>query len=118
MAGTHEDAVRIVELSKLGAMLGVPEVAIAIHADDFDPDSVDLRDLGIQKMLGYFETIATLVKNGLLDADLVRDWVSVAGLWKRVGPAAMRAREREGIPTLYENIEAMATGQLGAAQTA
>jgi hypothetical protein len=118
MAGTHEDAVLIVELSKLGAMLGVPEVAIAIHADDFDPDSVDLRDLGIQKMLGYFETIATLVKNGLLDADLVRDWVSVAGLWKRVGPAAIRAREREGIPALYENIEAMATGQLGAAQAA
>jgi hypothetical protein len=53
----------------------------------------------------------TLVKNDLLNRDLVYDWLWVAGSWDRVGPAAKRYRERTGVPYLYENFEALASGQ-------
>ena len=39
MAGTHEDAVLVIELAKLAAMSGVPEAARAMFADDFDPET-------------------------------------------------------------------------------
>jgi hypothetical protein len=55
--------------------------------------------------------VATLVKNDLLSRDLVYDWLWVAGTWDRVGPAALRAREAAGVAVLYENFEALATGQ-------
>jgi hypothetical protein len=117
MAGSHDDAILIVELSKLGAMLGVAEVAGSLHAEDFDPDAVELTDPDLQRMLGYFETIATLVENDLLDRELVLDWVWIGGIWERIGPAAKRARERAGFPGLYENVEALAAAQRAAAHS-
>jgi hypothetical protein len=108
MAGTHEDAVLIVELAKLGAMSGLGDAAGKIFADDFDPDAAELSDPEVRLVLGYNETVATLVKNGLLNRDLVVDWLWVTGTWARVGPAALRAREQAGVPVLYENFEALA----------
>ncbi len=111
MAGTHEDAVLVVELAKLGAMNGLAEAAGKIFADDFDPDAAELSDPSVRIVLGWNETVATLVKNDLLDRDLVYDWLWVAGTWDRVGPAALRAREAAGVAVLYENFEALAAGR-------
>jgi hypothetical protein len=109
MTASHNDAMLIVELSKLGAMLGVPEAARTILGSDFDPDAAEMTDPAVQTILNFTETIATLVKHGLLDRDLVDDWIWIAGFWARVGPAAERARERTGAATLYENVEALVT---------
>jgi hypothetical protein len=57
------------------------------------------------------ESIATLTKRELLSAELVDDWLWLEGIWSRVGPAALRAREKFGEPRLYENFEALATGE-------
>ena len=46
----------------------------------------------------FFETVATLVKNDLLNRELVCDWLWVAGPLDRVGPAAIRVREAAGVP--------------------
>jgi hypothetical protein len=105
---SHEDAMLIVELAKLGTMSGLADAAGTIFADDFDPEAAELGDPAVRTVLGFNETVATLVKNGLLDRDLVRDWLWVAGTWERVAPAARRARERAGVPALYENFEALA----------
>jgi hypothetical protein len=110
MAGTHEDAVLVVELAKFGAMIELGDAAGKIFADDFDPETADLGDPAVRTVLGFNETVATLVKNGLLDRDLVLDWLWVAGTWDRVGPAAKRAREQSGSSVLYENFEALASG--------
>lgn len=110
MPGSHEDAILIVELVKWGTMSGLPEAAGTIFADDFDPDGVEANDPAVRTVLAFNETVGTLVKNGLLDRDLVHDWLWVAGTWARVGPAAKRARERAGAPQLYENFEALAAG--------
>src|SRR2546430_2092760 len=115
MAGTHDDAMLIVELSKLGAMSGLDEASRTLWADDFDPDTAEVNDPAVQKTLYFYETIGTLVKNGLFDRDLAYDWLWAAGAWAKVGPAAERAREKAGVAELFENFEALAAGQrLGA----
>jgi hypothetical protein len=115
MAGSREDAMLVVELSKLGAMMGLDEASRDLFADDFDPERAEVSDPSVQRILFFYETIGTLVKNGLLDRDLVNDWVWSEGVWKKVGPAAERAREKAGTDALYENFEALAAGQrLGA----
>jgi hypothetical protein len=111
MAGTHQDAVLIVELAQWGAMNGLADAAGKVFADDFDPDTAELSDPAVRIVLGFNETVGTLVKNDLLDRDLVYDWLWVAGTWDRVGPAALRAREAAGVAVLYENFEALAAGQ-------
>ena len=111
MAGTQEDAALVVGLAKLGAMNGLGEAVGSIFADDFDPDAAELSDPSVRIVLGWNETVATLVKNDLLNRDLVYDWLWVAGTWDRVGPAALRAREAAGVAVLYENFEALAAGQ-------
>jgi hypothetical protein len=117
MAGSHEDAMLIVELAKWGAAIDLGVAASAIWSDDFDPDSAEMTDRPVQTLLTFYETVGTLVKNGLLDRDLVYDWLWAAGVWSRVGPAATRARERAGVPQLYENFEALAAGQAQTAAT-
>jgi hypothetical protein len=111
MAGTREDAQMMVELAKWGAMIDQGEASRKVFSDDFDSDAADALDPEVQTTLVWHETIGTLVKNDLLDRDLVYDWLWVAGAWDRVGPAALRAREKSGVPQLYENFEALAAGQ-------
>jgi hypothetical protein len=111
MAGTHEDAVLMIELAKFGAMIGLGDANGTIFSDEFDSETATLGDPAVRTVLGYNETVATLVKNDLIDRDLVYDWLWVAGVWDRVGPAALRAREQAGVSVLYENFEALAAGQ-------
>jgi Domain of unknown function (DUF4760) len=111
MAGSREDATLIVELAKWGAMMDLGEAARTIWADEFDPDTAEMTDPAVQALLTFYETIGTFVKNGLLDRDLVYDWVWAAGVWDRVAPAVARARDRMSVPQLFENFEALAAGQ-------
>src|SRR5205085_272730 len=111
MAGTREDATLMVELAKWGAMIDLAASNRVIFADDFDPDAADMRDAEIQSTLVFYETIGTLVKNGLIDRDLILDWLWVKGPWERCAPAVNRARDAIGMPALYENFEALANSQ-------
>jgi hypothetical protein len=111
MAGTREDGMMMIELAKWGSMIGVPEASRAIFSEHFDPGAVEAGDKHVQAILNFNETIGTLVKNDLLDRELVYDWLWIAGSWDRVGPAALRAREKAGVAALYENFEALASGQ-------
>lgn len=108
MAGTKEDAAMIIELAKWGAMMDFGAATAALFADDFDAETAAMSDEPVRTVLVFCETIGTLVKNGLLDRELVADWLWVGGLWQRVGPAARRAREEMSEPRLYENFEALA----------
>jgi hypothetical protein len=115
MAATRDDAMLLVELSKLGAMMKLDQASRTVFADDFDPDGAEVTDPSVQALLFFYETIGTLVKNGLFDRDLVYDWLWAAGVWAKIGPAAARARAKAGVPELFENFEALAAGQgLGA----
>ena len=108
---THEDAVLMVQLAQWGTSLGIESAMPHVFSDEFDPNSADVMvDEAVRKILMFGESIATLTKHDLLSAKLVRDWLWVEGMWSRVGPAALKQRERFSEPRLYENFEALATG--------
>lgn len=104
----HHDAALIVSLSAWGTAMGLEEAFASVFADDFDPGSADAADAPVRRVLQFGETVGTLCRHGVLDQALVRDWLWVEGLWQRVGPAALAARERFGEPRLFENFEALA----------
>src|SRR5262245_4698365 len=74
MAWTNDDAALVVELAKWGAMIDLGDALGRIFADDFDPDAAGINDPPVRTVLNFFETVATLVKNDVLDRDLVYDW--------------------------------------------
>ena len=104
---THEDALLMTQVLQWGALMGLDEALGRIQADDFSPETVDDRDPSVRKALGFAEVIGTYVKQNVLDRDLVLDLFSLGLMWRRLGPAALRARERVGEPRMYENFEAL-----------
>jgi hypothetical protein len=110
MPATYDDAALIMQIVRWGTEMGIDDAGQAIFADNFDAKKASADDLPVGKMLSFFETLATLVKHGILDEALVLDLWWVPGTWARVGPAAIRERERIGEPRLYENYEALAKG--------
>jgi hypothetical protein len=110
-APTHEDAQLMIQLAQWGTALGIQEAMPAVFAEDFDPESADaMENPAVRTLLMFGESIGTLTKRDLLSAELVHDWLWVHGIWSRVGPAALRARDKFGEPRLYENFEALANG--------
>ena len=100
----------MIQIAQWGTSLGVQDAMPRIFADDFDPDTADaMSDQAVRTMLMFGESIGTLTKNDLLSVELVRDWLWVEGIWSRVGPAALKQRDKFGEPRLYENFEALAT---------
>jgi hypothetical protein len=100
----------MIQLAQWGTSLGIQEAMPRIFADDFDPDAADaVSDEAVRTILVFGESIGTLTKRDLLSSELVHDWLWVEGMWSRVGPAALRAREKFAEPRLYENFEALAT---------
>jgi hypothetical protein len=106
---TYEDAQLMIQIAQWGTSLGTHEAMARIFAEDFDPEAPEaIDDDAVRKLLVFGESIGTLTKHGLLSAQLVNDWIWLEGLWARVGPAALRMRERHGEPRLWENFEALA----------
>ena len=110
-APTREDAFLMVQLAQWGTSVGLGDALPKVFADDFDPETADtMNDDAVRTLLQFGESIATLTKHDLLSTELVHDWLWIEGIWSRVGPAAIRAREKFGEPRLYENFEALAKG--------
>ena len=83
----RQDAALLVQLAQWGSMTGLEEALHAVWADDFDPETASAEDVFVARVLNWGETIGTLTKNGLIDTDLVLDWLWVSGVWQRVGAA-------------------------------
>ena len=105
---TREDATLLVQIMQWAAISGLDEALGKIFSDDFDPETAKANDPAVRKVLNLGETVGTFVKQGLLDRDLVHDLWAMQLTWKRVGPAALKARERIGEPRMFENVEALA----------
>ena len=108
---TIQDAQLMIQIAQWGTSLGIQDAMPQVFADDFDPHAADaMSDDAVRTMLMFGESIGTLTKHGLLSTELVNDWLWGEGIWSRVGPAALKQRERFGEPRLYENFEALANG--------
>lgn len=108
MPATYDDAQLVVQLLRWGADMGLSDAIGVVVSDDFDPERADINDSSVRTLLFFGETVGTFVKQGVLDRGLVEDLWWVEGMWARVGPAAVRQREKLGEPRLYENFEALA----------
>ena len=111
MSATHDDAILMIELAKWGSMVGVFEASREVFGDDFDAEAAEVTNPSVSKLHMFGETIGTLVKNGLINRELVYDWLWVEGTWEKVAPAAKRTRAKAGVSQLYANYEALAAGQ-------
>jgi hypothetical protein len=109
MPATYDDAALIVQLVRWGTEMQLPDALTEIFSDKYDPETSSANDSSVRSVLGFGETVGTLVKQGVLDRGLVLDLWWVEGLWNRVGPAARRQRQKFGEPRLYENFEALAS---------
>ena len=110
MPATYDDANLAMQLLRWGTDMELPKALGEILSDDFDPQAADVNDPAVRALLFFGETVGTFVKQGVLDKGLVEDLWWIEGMWSRVGPAALRQREKMGEPRLYENLEALAKG--------
>jgi hypothetical protein len=106
-----DDAALVVQLAQWGTMMGLDQALSELFSDDFDPESATIDNHSVRRALQFGETVGTLTKNGLISTELVLDWLWISGVWERVGPAALKQREKYGVSQLYENMEALAAKQ-------
>jgi len=115
---TYEDARVMLGLIQAGSAFGVNEALGIIWADDFPKSAAEFWEKypmgspGFNAVLGamrYFETIGTLVRNGLFNENLAYDWLAIKPVWERVKPIAEDMRG--DTPALWENFEYMAERQ-------
>jgi hypothetical protein len=113
---THKDANLMLQLVRSWPV----EATDWMWSDDFTSDYKEFaaRHPGggeafanIRAVLGWYETIGTLHKHGLLNEDLLFDWLAVDLTWDRMKSHALGWREEIGNPHMYENFEAMAKAQ-------
>jgi hypothetical protein len=108
---TQEDAQLMLQIAQWGTSLGVNDAMVQVFGEEFDPYEADATEPNVNKILVFCETIGTLVKRELLSKELVDDWLWIDGLWGRVGPAAVKYREKQEEQRLFENFEAMTSDE-------
>jgi hypothetical protein len=107
----RQDALLLVQLAQWGTSMGIEDAMLGILADDFDPETASAMDGRVARVLLWGESVGCLTKFGLLDTDLVHDWFWAEGTWERVGPAALKQREKYGSPEIWANFEALAANR-------
>lgn len=81
--------------------------------DEFQGLGVESEDYGaVMAVLKWHETIGTLVKQGLLNRELVLDWLWVSGTWELCKSIALGQRAETGVPQMWENFQALAASQV------
>lgn len=118
---THEDALLMLQLAQWGAVSGLAEATNWMWSDQFIVDFAEFTKKYptgsnearyANQICGYYETLGTLYKHGLLNEDLLFDWLAVPLVWNRIKGFALGVRQTVGEPRLYENFEAMANAQV------
>jgi hypothetical protein len=118
---TREDAQLVVQLAELGTRLVHPQARGWIWSDEFVADADEFYEKYppgsvefdyVSGMAAWYETIGTLWKHGLVNEELLFDWLYVTGMWERL--KEILVAQRRNTPQLWENFEAMAEAQVGA----
>ena len=113
---THEDATLMLQLVQMWPV----DQTNWIHSDEFTPDYKEFatkyppgsdQASNVRGVINWYETIGTLHKHGLLNEDLLFDWLATDSMWDKMKSHAIAVREETGEPRMYENFEAMAKAQ-------
>jgi hypothetical protein len=109
MVATYDDAGLLVQLMRWGTEMKLEDAYNDIFSEAFDAETADLNNASVGRVLFFGETVGALVKHGVLNRELLLDVFWVDGIWPKVGPSALRAREIAGDSRLYENFESLAS---------
>jgi hypothetical protein len=119
---TATDAQLVVQLAQLSTSMHVDRgqallhkhrrsggLSFAQYESTYPAGSDDA--IAILNVLNWYETIGTLVKQGLLDRGVILDWLWVSGAWEMCRPIALAQREETKTAEMWENFEALAATQ-------
>jgi hypothetical protein len=121
--GTREDAATLLQLARLAAEMNVGAGMDVLWHDDFPTEAHKIEERfpfgsqgrrGLDALCVWYDTVGTLVKNGLFDRDLCSDWLSVTVIWDRIKPMVLGERAKVGDPLLWQNFELLAESQRSA----
>jgi hypothetical protein len=119
---TREDAHTMLQLARLAAEMKVGAGMDVLWHDDFPSNAAKLNErfpIGskgrryLDSLCYWYETVGTLVKNGLFDRGLCSDWLNVTMVWDRIRPMVDSERATTGDVRLWENFELLAESQRG-----
>ena len=65
----------------------------------------------VNELATYYEMLATLWEEGIVDASLALDWAGAVFTWKLIGPILVQARKVFGSERLWTGFEALAKAQ-------
>jgi hypothetical protein len=124
VAATKEDAHLLVQLARLGADMGLGDSSGFLWSDEFVEEYDQFKERfpfgsegakHVGAIAAFYETVATLVKRGLIDRDLIHDWLGSDLVWRRLEKILGGQREDSGEPRLWENFEALAADRAAGA---
>lgn len=118
---TQADAQLVLQLAQLSqtalhergsALLWKHRATGGLSWEEFSRLDVESEEYGgVLAVLKWHETVGTLVKQGLLNRELVLDWLWVSGTWALCKDIALGQRAETGVPQMWENFEALAASQ-------
>ena len=65
----------------------------------------------VNEVATYYEMVGMLWQKGLLDLELLMEWVPASTYWIKIGPILVQARDVFDSPGLWVNFEALADAQ-------
>lgn len=119
---TYQDATLMIQIAQWGSASGVQDAVNWTWSDEFEADFEEFTKkhppgsegaAKVNKILGWYESIGTLYKQGLFNEELLFDWLAAYLVWDRVKNLAIGWREQIGNPKISENFEALAKAQKG-----
>jgi hypothetical protein len=120
MAGTREDVMVLLKLDEVykpgtdaRKFVYSDELAAVVgEGTFFEVYSLDSDErFWINEVATYFEMLATLWEDGIVDRPLALDWAGAVFYWQRIGPILVQARDVFDHDQLWTGFEALALAQ-------
>ncbi|GAC1407204.1 MAG: hypothetical protein NVSMB52_20550 [Chloroflexota bacterium] len=114
---TYADATLMVNLAEWHTQCDLPATLNWVWSDAFCPDYVVFTrqnppgsdgDRRVGRICAFFETVGTLYKHGLINEELIFDWLAVGSVWDRLKCYVLGRRIELDVPALWANFEALA----------
>ena len=115
---TYQDAQLQMQLAAWHTSSGLPAALTWLWSDAFLPEYPAFvqryppgseGDRTAALICTYFETVGALYKHGLINEDLLFDWLAVSSVWDRIKGYVLGCRRTAGSPLLWTSFEALAT---------
>ena len=120
MAGSKEDIMVLLKLDEVykpgidaRKFVYSDELAEVVRNESFfETYALDSdQRFWVNEVATYFELLATLWEEGIVDQSLALDWAGTLFYWQRIGPVLVQAREVFDHDQLWTSFEAFAVAQ-------